>query len=364
MVAAAPGRIVTGCEGPSSGIPEYDIINLLRYRADCRGAVGAPPAARKAWFPQEEAGILDMTGKGNLLQMAERTIRSERPSAQMTLHGISAATSENTLIETPNYFLEAFSFETTGPFVITFEHAGAPRFRPDGYRPGWGAPVLRKKAISHLSIKPKEVDWYRKPDLSDALAALKDNGFFARYDRVITYGGSMGGYAALAYAGTVGADTVIAMNPQSTLDRKLVPWEKRFVMLGQSQDWSDPRSDAANGCGQARKVYAVVDRRFAADWKHIIRLPAHNLHVLNIPYVEHSVPLHLANMRALGIFISDIILKDDLDETHFYRLMRNRRHLKRYYNVLKRHPRVQASPKFSAIVEKHCNDRMELGALK
>ncbi len=69
----------------------------------------------------------------------------------------------------------------------------------------------------------------------------------------------MGGYGALAYSGMLGADTVVAFNPLTTLKPRLVPWETRFQNYATNFDWCGPLHDAAKECASVRQVYAIVD---------------------------------------------------------------------------------------------------------
>ncbi|MGI3171433.1 hypothetical protein ACRARG_19955 [Pseudooceanicola sp. C21-150M6] len=265
---------------------------------------------------------------------------------------ISRVDSENIFIATDNYFLEAYDFRNGSPLVVLFDASGDPPKNMDGFQPGWGTRFFRKRELSHIAIKYKASDWYRRPDLSEAFTNLRETGFLGRFDRIITYGGSMGGYAALAYAGELGADTVLALNPQSTLNEALAPWDDRYPDA-RSVSWEGPETDAANGCAQARQVYVVVDRLFAPDWLHVARLPEHNLKILNVPYVQHMMGLHLAGMGILGKLVTDIVQKNSLDMTAFHYSARKRRKLKKYYNVMRSLPRVKNSRVFSDIVDHH-----------
>ena len=236
-----------------------------------------------------------------------------------------------------------------GPVVFTFEAAGEPFQSPDIYRHGWCSVLFRRWGVSHVSVKPKVVDWYRKPDLLAALLDLRSNGFLALFDRVITYGGSMGGYAAIAYADILQADTVLAINPQTTLSPDLVPWENRFS-IGLNEDWSTTESDAAANCLAVRSLYVVVDRRFHMDWGHVVRLSGHNLKVLNLPFLRHHLPAHMVGMKVLMPLLQSV-LQGDADVSEFHRGAKRRRDLAVYYDNLAAHPRVQQSAAFSGVVE-------------
>lgn len=271
---------------------------------------------------------------------------------------MNIATSTNHFVETKNYFLEAFDygqkgvfFKKAGPLVVTFENLDGPKSKAGGFRKGWGVDPLRKKGISHIAVKPKAPNWYRKPDLTEAFGHLRSMGFFDKFERIITYGASMGGYGALAYADILQADTVICLNPQSTMNPALVPWEQRFPR-SRVENWKKKSSDAALGCRNARQIYAFVDRMHLPDWKHIERLSKHNLHVMNVPFVAHGVPIHLLKCGVLPMIVSELIEKDNFNRTVFYKKIRYRREIPKYYLSLKKMPRVQNSELFTSIVNR------------
>lgn len=269
------------------------------------------------------------------------------------IQGATVREAKHLFVETEGYFLEGFVYDRER-LLITFEFAGAPFERPDGYRLGWASRPLRNRGISHLCIKPKRVDWYRGADLHQALAALARKRFFRQFRRVITYGGSMGGFGAMVFADLVGAHTVLALNPQTTLDLNKVPGENRFPKA-QEQSWSGPFSDVADELSDRAELIVAVDRCFRPDWRHLTRLRPEVLSkatILNMPYLGHSIPAH---MQALGVLapVLNGVLEDRLETGAFYARLRERRRLKRYFNRLGNQARVQRSALFSEIVARH-----------
>ena len=258
----------------------------------------------------------------------------------------SVKLSQNLFLNTENYIIEAFVFNTKS-LVVTFEAFSSTKDKND-FRMGWGGGFLRNASISHLCIKPKSSDWYRGGDLGKALADLKQAGFFSAFDRVMTYGGSMGGYGALAYADSVGAHVAFALNPQSTLDSARVPWETRFPE-GRAQDWSGAFSEAREGLNNVGVAYVATDMMHAMDAKHVERLQRDNLCVLNVPFVGHFMPAHLRNMGLLQETFFHI-LQDRFDIDHFRKRARARRTLPAYFEQLLARPRIKESEYLRRIV--------------
>ncbi len=111
-------------------------------------------------------------------------------------------------------------------------------------REPWGFKFAQDSALSHLGVMAHVSDWYRDADIIARFQNLARDGFFDGYARVVFAGVSMGGYAALSLSAVVPGAHVIAINPQSTLDPDLVPWETRYENR-RRQDWTLPLGDGA-----------------------------------------------------------------------------------------------------------------------
>jgi pimeloyl-ACP methyl ester carboxylesterase len=90
------------------------------------------------------------------------------------------------------------------------------------------APVRRalNQGLAHLRIQSRWNDWFlnaETPALEAALAALRP-----RFATALALGYSMGGYGALRLARALDLDQVILVSPQFTLDRAILPAEKRY----------------------------------------------------------------------------------------------------------------------------------------
>jgi hypothetical protein len=251
--------------------------------------------------------------------------------------------------DTEHYTIDGIVYDTSC-LIISFEDAFNGIDRRDVHRLGWGAKLFRKKKISHLCFKPKSVDWYRHPDFPNVLTELRNTKVFSQFPRTIAYGGSMGGFAALTFADHLGVTNVLALNPQTTLDKDLVPWETRFERA-QRQDWKTPFADAVGGSDAVRQVVIICDPFVSQDALHVARLDQSNLVCLRAPFLGHGVASSLTKLGALASMLEGII-SGSLDKAVFYKSLRRRKTLPRHLDILDAHPRVINSPKFSAIVAK------------
>jgi tetratricopeptide (TPR) repeat protein len=225
--------------------------------------------------------------------------------------------------ELPGYYLDYFEGEDV--LVITFENRDDRR--NDANRPPWGFGFLKNSGFAILGVKPKRADWYRGADLHAYFRSDTFKTLVSGFRRVIFYGSSMGGYGALTFA-TEGAE-VIAHNPQSTLDRRLAPWETRY-QEGQAQDWAGDFADAADGARRAQAVYLSYDPFFDLDRRQAERLSWDNVLPLKAPMLGHSLPqwfFHLGILKQ----IFEMVVQGTMTTEAWARLIRARRLLPRYY---------------------------------
>ena len=192
-------------------------------------------------------------------------------------------------------------------------------------REPWGFKFAQDNNISHLGIMAHVSDWYRDPVLIDRMQKLAAGGFFDGYDRIVFAGVSMGGFAAIVFASLVPGVHVVSVNPQSTLDPELVPWETRYEN-GQRQDWTLPLSDAATLTGNLGRVNIFYDPRHALDHQHVSRFEGDNIRVFRARYSQHKTAVFLRKIDALKPIMHHAIF-DELTELEFYRLYRARRNL-------------------------------------
>lgn len=115
-------------------------------------------------------------------------------------------------------------------------------------RPGFGEAFLRKHDIPAYHFIHGTNAWYQYPEMPEILARVRAAIPAGR--RVITYGSSMGGYAAVRFSGLLGADVAAAFSPQFSGDIRRLRWERRWRDIARSLrfPWDDlpldPRTEA------------------------------------------------------------------------------------------------------------------------
>ncbi len=208
--------------------------------------------------------------------------------------------------------------------LVTFDNLSNVNDTSIGREP-WAFKFARDANISHLGIMAHASDWYRDPELIERLQKLADEGFFDGYARVVFAGVSMGGFAAIAFGSLVPGAHVVSVNPQSTLNPDLVPWETRYES-GRRQDWTLPLSDAAALTRGLGRVNIFYDPYHELDQQHIDRFSGDNIRIFNCRYSNHKTAVFLRKIDALKPVMHHAIF-DELTEPEFYRLYRGRRNL-------------------------------------
>lgn len=107
---------------------------------------------------------------------------------------------------------------------VTFQSATR---TPGLHRPGFGEEFFRKRGRAAAHTVPAQSAWYQSLEMPHICDLIKKEA--KPYKRIVTYGSSMGGYAAINFAHLIGATDVIAFSPQFTIDPNRAPNEKRYL---------------------------------------------------------------------------------------------------------------------------------------
>ncbi len=196
----------------------------------------------------------------------------------------------------------------------------------------WGFSFIEAENWSMLGVMANGWTWFRDGAVTQEFDRLRDSGFFAKFSRVVFYGASMGGYAAAAYSAAAKDATVVAISPQSTLDKSVVPWEMRYKKAWE-RDFTGPYGDAALASQQAKSVHLMYDPYIVADAAHAARFTGANVTHWRCPLLGHRLGSSLSQMGILRE-IARKSIAGELDGRTFYRLLRKRHNFPRYQREL------------------------------
>ena len=215
--------------------------------------------------------------------------------------------------------------------VVTFDNLDIAMEKRDDKRP-WGFAFIEKQGWSMLGVTAAGWTWFRDPWVYAQFDELKKKRFFKRFKRVVFYGASMGGYGACAFVAACPGADVVAISPQSTLDKKLVPFETRYKTAW-DRDFSGKYGDAAKVSSKAGRVTLIYDPYEPLDSGHVNRFAAKNVVKLRAPLLGHRLGSSLQQMGILSA-ITLGALSGTLSEAEFYQKLRARKGFARYQKEL------------------------------
>lgn len=230
--------------------------------------------------------------------------------------GSEAAPGVRDLYRSDNLVVREVATGDRDRWVVTFDNYGIGH----GFeRLGFGQAWLQAQGVSAIHVMGRAEDWYQYEDVGEALAVVRSAMTGA--SRIITYGSSMGGYGAVRFADAVGAQAVVALSPQYTLDPAVAGHDARWSQDVDKIRWL-PEFNGPLRC-KARIVVAF-DPVGLDGW--------HGRHILGdaggvgirLPHTAHPVASFLSEIGLLG----ELLLKtldDELDPTSFRRTARERR---------------------------------------
>jgi hypothetical protein len=92
--------------------------------------------------------------------------------------------------------------------------------------PGFAEEFFTRERIDALYVNCATNEWYQYPELPEVLSLIRS--FASDWERIVTYGSSMGAYASLRFAGAIGAHCSISVAPQYSPRSSVIAGEDRF----------------------------------------------------------------------------------------------------------------------------------------
>lgn len=186
-------------------------------------------------------------------------------------------------------------------------------------RPGFGEAFFRSRSIDAIHIISRDNLWYQDEDLPAALETVRVKAL--SYGRVLTYGSSMGGYAAIRFAARIGASTAIAVAPQYSIDLAITPFDCR---------WNESNrilflNERPSRISAIHEAIVFYDPHVREDRLHVDMI-AQDTPVtrVRVPYAGHSTGLYLSELHLMGESVIDII-EGRFNSSDLERIARRRR---------------------------------------
>lgn len=215
--------------------------------------------------------------------------------------------------------------------LVTFESLTDIRRLNDDELPT-GYHIAREKGWSHLCIAAETDTWYRDPSVYALFDRLDDGDFFDRFDSIVFYGAGMAGYAAAAYSVVAPGATVIAVQPQATLDPRIAGWDHRFPHMWRTS-FTDRYGFAPNMVEGASAAFILFDPEQNLDAMHAALFVRPHVTLLPCRNLGRDIGRSLIEMRILPSVLSAASTAS-FDERLFRIFYRARRNYRPYLDNL------------------------------
>jgi tetratricopeptide (TPR) repeat protein len=173
----------------------------------------------------------------------------------------------------------------------------------------WGQKFVEAKDLEAYGFVAKKNNWFPQKSIKAALS----QGVFRPTKPIITYGHSLGGYAALKYSAALGAASVISGAPQYSINPKIVPTDKRF-----SGDYDSILNEGMEISAEdlAGNIVIVVDPQYALDELHLSLIRNScgkaKIDILPVRYIGHGVMDVLVNQNLISNLMTTSITEETL----------------------------------------------------
>ena len=169
--------------------------------------------------------------------------------------------------------------------------------------PGTPAPYLLGRSFNNVHVACSNNDWFQYEELKDLGPACRSVSSWHR--DVVTYGISMGGYAALAFSGALDAKRVVAISPQFSIDKTKVPWEPRWDKEANRIDFT--LDDMPQQLSSTAEIFILFDPR-KLDRLHVEEIQKiRAVTELSLPFSGHASTGFLSECGLLGDLVGGLL---------------------------------------------------------
>ncbi|WP_091739940.1 hypothetical protein [Phenylobacterium immobile] len=184
---------------------------------------------------------------------------------------------------------------------------------------GAGQGFFEKNGLSAVHFISKANHWWQTPEFAPALKLARLYAQQQGFKEIVTYGSSMGGYAALLATGALKADRAVVSVPQFSVDPAKVPWEDRWIKDQRRITYLNDDMPAMIG---ETEVIVFSDPLYEPDQNHVDLIAAcRPLKQIRVAFAEHDVSRILAETDLLSSATLAAI-RGTIDQRDFVRTMR------------------------------------------
>lgn len=166
--------------------------------------------------------------------------------------------------------------EPAAMLLVSFGSVGS-RLTPDGF----GTPIARKYGYDNIYVAQRPSTQYQELPVEELCAGVAP--YLENYDRVVSYGASLGGYAAVYYGGPIGAH-IVAVSPHNSAHPLIARPSISMLPYTHREIAENPASE------HAPIIISDPTRHDDQEFINRLILPAYpELRRVEYPYASHSV---------------------------------------------------------------------------
>lgn len=183
--------------------------------------------------------------------------------------------------------------------VVTFPHA----VKDSGFEEAaFAQSYFALKSIPVVHIRSNQSNWFQDDEIFDVTKAVRAHLKSAA--QIVSYGASMGAYGALLTSKALETDKVIAIAPQFSIDRAMVPWETRWKNA--ARKIGPFKYDVNDFVSQEVEKYVVYDP-LSADQSQIDMFQTDDTwQMVRLPLASHQVLQYLLDTKSLPLLMQDL----------------------------------------------------------
>jgi hypothetical protein len=240
--------------------------------------------------------------------------------------------------------------------LVTFESIQGIRALSDTAQP-LGFDLVKALGWSHLCIVSDGDTWFREPLIYGFFDKLIDDGFFEEFDKVVFYGAGPCGYAAAAFSVAAPGATVVAIQPQATLDPRVTEWDDRFTEMRRTS-FTDRYGFAPDMLDAADHAFVLYDPHQELDAMHSALFYRPNVTRLRMANMGSALQTNLIDMNLLYRILAQAGT-GKLSHRSFHQMYRARREYRTYLLNLKNKLDRDDRPYLNAMLCRNVTSRMK-----
>ncbi|HQU67250.1 MAG TPA: phosphoadenosine phosphosulfate reductase [Albidovulum sp.] len=255
----------------------------------------------------------------------------------------------------------AFFLDEAPILLVTFESVQSIRQTQPGQLP-MGYQIAKGRGWSHLCLIADGDTWYRDKAVYAYFDRLVDDAFFEDFDQVVFYGAGMAGYAAAAFSVAAPGATVIAVQPQATLDPRIAGWDPRWPEM-RRVSFTDRYGFAPDMIEGAGQVFVIFDPELVLDAMHAALFTRPYVTLLPCRHLGRDIGAALDEMHILQSMLA-AACSGAFDAHMFAIFYRARRNYRPYLRGLLTHLDRDGRAFLAALLCRNVMGRMEAPKMK